>query len=162
MIDLTNKPEGATHYHTSPVGERDCYIKELTPYNYFYWHADLLGWCVGGNRLVIDNCKPIDSWSIYNNTKPLSELSDEQAAELTNYWRRGESMERNDKTIGWRFAVEAMLSRHETYRAKQKSERELFVDEWKLKMKSMAGDGVSVGDMIGQMFDAAKAHKVGE
>ena len=63
------------------------------------------------------------SWTIYNNTKPLSELSDEQAGKLVKHSGEIESL--GDSI--W-YTVDPDWGLEFIYRAKQKSERELFVD----------------------------------
>lgn len=70
-------------------------------------------------------------WSIYTNDKPLSELSDEQAAELFNWWRNGGDVEyKGHLNDDWCCIQKSnnVINVSSAYRAKQKSERELFVE----------------------------------
>lgn len=71
--------------------------------------------------------KPVSKWSIYNNTKPMSELTDEQAAELFNAWRSGEEVEYFYGV--WNTANIPLWIHYIPFRIKQKSEREAFVEE---------------------------------
>jgi hypothetical protein len=71
-----------------------------------------------------DHFELVEEWSIYNNTLPLSELSDEQRGLLFNHHFNGGGIVNHhghgsDKPTWASTAI---------YRAKQKSERELFVD----------------------------------
>jgi hypothetical protein len=160
MIDLTNAPEGATYY-----------FNQL----FYKFHKGVWMFCVEGvwvkssniNDWFDDNLVLIkNDWSIYNNTLPLSELSDEQAAELFNYARHGGIIE---ATYGH---ANIDVSNHTwfpdaVYRAKQKTERELFIDKWMgFTAKNATLDALSIGHrkmVLGAMFDAGfKAPKVGE
>jgi len=102
------------------------------------------------------------SWSIYNNTKPLSELTDEQAAELFNWWRNGGGilMKRETSDTEWfELQMVSFDGKGIIYRAKPKSERELFVEAADYFID--CGDDASV--IAGKMFDAGfKAPKGGE
>jgi hypothetical protein len=97
-----------------------------------------------------------DEWTIYNNDKPLSELSDEQAAELFNHKRRGGSLEINSDQ-GWFGIKRPQWDLIGVYRAKQKSERELFEEAL---INAIGDDALSIAD---DLFDAGfKAPKGGE
>lgn len=101
-----------------------------------------------------------ESWTIYNNDKPLSELSDEQAAEIFNYYRNGGKVEVMSDSGEWCDAISFVgFGIGMLYRAKQKSERELFID-------AFAGLNLEAGtrsDIIDALFDAGfKAPKDGE
>ena len=67
-------------------------------------------------------------WSIYTNDKPLCELSDEQAAALFNAWRSGAKVELLADNSDWCNAIPDW-SNDIVYRIKQKSDRELFIEE---------------------------------
>ncbi|WOZ57856.1 hypothetical protein ZP9_00042 [Shewanella phage ZP9] len=69
-----------------------------------------------------------EQWTIYNNTMPLCDLSDEQAAMLFNAWRGGIDMEKNINNKWFKLAnLEPCLLPTSVYRIKQKSERELLI-----------------------------------
>ena len=107
------------------------------------------------------NFELVDNWSIYSNTLPLSELSDEQAAELFNHWCNGGATEVvNDE--GWCDTANGLntINRNRIYRARQKSERELFIDA----VSKVTGYDMVQSTIIGAaMFNAGfEAPKVGE
>lgn len=107
----------------------------------------------------------VEPWSIYNNDKPLSELSDEQAAELFNYKRHGGIVEILN-CRGWEVEVRDINVLY-TYRAKQKTERELFIDAAKSCYREDCGHSIDQISCIAyMMFDSGKferkAPKVGE
>ena len=99
-----------------------------------------------------------EQWTIYNNTLPLCELTDEQAAALFNWWRGGGETE--FKLVGdnpW-YSYSPMSfptwSSNVAYRAKQKSERELFIE-------AAIGHGIkpetqSPKQIFGELFDSGK------
>ncbi|HBF48174.1 MAG TPA: hypothetical protein DDW91_17710 [Shewanella frigidimarina] len=98
-------------------------------------------------------------WSIYSNTLPLSELSDEQRGLLFNHHFNGGGIVNHhghgsDKPTWANTAI---------YRAKQKSERELFVDAVNSALSNTALMTSLYAEML---FDSGKfelkAPKVGE
>lgn len=96
-----------------------------------------------------------EQWSIYSNTLPLCELTDEQVGAIFRYGiEKGviEVMDDNGKwwdnlsLVGWHTAL--------AYRAKQKSERELFIE-------AAIGHGIkpetqSSKQIFGELFDSGK------
>jgi len=101
----------------------------------------------------------LDDWSIYNNTLPLSELSDEQRGLLFNYHFNGGDV-LDFGTGDWIRCRYPTWDRNMEYRAKQKSERELFIDAARA-----TGGGLSEReiDLVEAMFNVGfKAPKVGE
>jgi hypothetical protein len=165
MIDLKNKPEGATHYG---VSDRElsiiCWYKiKVGSYKYLY-SDDIDGdnWSDGTNGVPLHTLIPVEpDWTIHNNTLPLSELSDEQAAALFNHWRNGGKVELMYDDGLWRRHNQS-LSAYQKYRAKQKTERELFIDESLSYYKSDAVSDKTL-EMLTSMFKAGfKAPKVGE
>lgn len=82
----------------------------------------------------------VEPWTIYNNTLPLSELIDEQAAQLFNAWRKGGQ----DDDMQWNLDV--------AYRRKPKSERELFI-EASLQLMTSETER-TMEQMFGAQFDA--------
>ena len=97
------------------------------------------------------------TWSIYNNTLPLSELSDEQRGLLFNHWCNGGDIDYNN-TIRWSSSECPEWGMHATYRAKQKSERELFIEA---VSKALGCTDLPITKIGGELFDAGfKAPKV--
>jgi hypothetical protein len=89
-----------------------------------------VAWAEGGYIKLVDvdydwlsSCFKLETWTIYNNDKPLSELSDEQVGKLVKH---SGSIETFDGSF-W-YVVESQWSVNAIYRAKQKSERELFIE----------------------------------
>lgn len=84
--------------------------------------------CLTNDRMFI----PKPQWSIYTNDKPLCELTDEQAAALFNWWRSGGETEfklAGDNPWNSNYPMSfPTWNSNVAYRAKQKSECELFVD----------------------------------
>ena len=143
MIDLTNKPDGATHYI------KDVFYRLHKGVWLFY--AANCGWtyCHESKGWSDSNCIEIpSSWTIYNNDKPLSELPDEQRGLLLNYRCDGGDIE-TESSIGWRVINCPQWIFTSTYRAKQKSERELFISA---SMKFCVG-GKKAEETFGEMFD---------
>lgn len=164
MIDLTNKPEGATHYSIG-VCSGIQYMKDVGVDSYLWWHRGL--WIAGDGKDHLLRCKPIASeWSIYNNDKPLSELSDEQRGLLFNHWVSDRySVECSDcKGARWWTPKAVTWLDDCLYRAKQKSERELFIEATKKSASLRSRDGADT--VYGELFDSGrfelKAPKVGE
>jgi hypothetical protein len=99
------------------------------------------------------------TWSIYNNDKPLGELTDEQAAELFNWSRKGGDVECS--SLDWSLVSPVSWLPEVAYRAKSKSERDLFIEAGvKLYVddggeKDVSPDG-SVVSWFGMMFDSGK------
>jgi hypothetical protein len=130
MIDLKNKPEGAARFN------RTCRHGWLKKDNegvaYF---VPTIGWKhftssdAGMGAWIASEIISVDEWTIHSNTLPLSELSDEQRGLLFNHWCNGGARESEtssgfielpSKAVMW---IESVV-----YRAKQKSERELFIE----------------------------------
>ena len=99
-------------------------------------------------------------WSIYSNTLPLEDLTDEQAGQLFNHKRHGGEVEfKSEFFKGWKKAHGPQWTSKIIYRAKQKSERELFIEAADYFID--CGDEPAV--IAGKMFDAGfKAPKGGE
>lgn len=148
MIDLTKAPEGATHhiddkYYRIQNGEWEAY-------------SDKGRWLYSIFNHPTSRCiqQPIEIWSIYNNTLPLSELSDEQRGLLFNHWLADRlSIECSDCGVRWFSPRVIMWLDKCIYRAKQKTERELFIDEWSSKITTNEYNGGNVRSLVGQMFD---------
>lgn len=100
-----------------------------------------------------------EQWTVYNNTLPLCELTDEQAAMLFNAWRGGCEVEalQNAKSNEWIYFAMPMFSRGEVYRIKQKSERETFIDKSLSLMTSETER--TMEQMFGAQFDAGARYK---
>jgi len=154
MIDLTKAPEGATHYGL--IGNCDVMWYFIAGDSYRFYDEDKKGWSALGSMPTVWTAVKIDKWSIYNNTLPLSELSDEQRGLLFNHKCNGGNIEAKS-TIGW---LEASLwNMSWVYRAKQKTERELFIEEWSSKITTNEYNGGNVRSLVGQMFDDVKVSK---
>ena len=122
MIDLTNKPEGVTHAFNGD------YYKIKGKVAYIWrdgWYCSQTSY----NNIKLMPVSKDDDWTIYNNDKPLSELPYEQAAELFNYCRNGGEVEILSGDDVWLLVVNSYhMIIADTYRAKQKSKRELFIE----------------------------------
>lgn len=94
-------------------------------------------------------------WSIYTNDKPLCELSDEQAAALFNAWRGGAKVELLADNGDWCNAVPDW-SNDIVYRIKQKSERELFVEQCTKVMREAGTKCPDNHEYFGVIFDSGK------
>tara|TARA_R110001592_G_C13193003_1_gene753516 strand:+ start:1372 stop:1839 length:468 start_codon:yes stop_codon:yes gene_type:complete len=98
-----------------------------------------------------------NNWSIYNNTKPLNELSDEQRGLLFNHWcNGGEIVSSSCRT--W-LSINSLCGMTSIYRAKQNTEREVFIDEWSSKIATNEYSGGNVRSLVGQMFDEVNGIK---
>lgn len=106
----------------------------------------------------------VDDWSIYNNTLPLGELSDEHAAELFNYYRNGGKVEVMSGSGEWCDAISFVgFGAEMSYRAKQKSERELFIDAAIAACEAIKPIKGGHVPLLDAMFEFGfKAPKVGE
>ena len=157
MIDLKNKPEGATGFRNSHFYRKvdECWLVYIGG----KWEVSRLH---SGEMAKIT---PIVDWTIHNNTLPLSELSDERAAELFNYWRSGGVIEFKNGLTDWRLDTPEWLM-GVVYRAKQKTERELFIEAaipHIVHSGFLSSDGTMAKDVAEKMFDAGfKAPKDGE
>jgi hypothetical protein len=162
MINLKNKPEGATYNAKHHGG--GWYKKVGESWYFFSEHSCL--WVLSKNKLSWHSVHCIQlepDWTIHNNTLPLSELSDEQRGLLFNHWCNGGARESEtssgfielpSKAVMW---IESVV-----YRAKQKTERELFV-EAASKSSRKCSTSFSEDQLLSDMFDAGfKAPKVGE
>lgn len=150
MIDLTNAPEGTTGYYTGPTS--------ISFYNgNKYWHDHHNKWIdsVNGEEWHSLNVISLQSeWTIYNNDKPLHELTDEQRGLIVNHWcNGGDTQFFNGVEFIGKTSEIAAINRKAIYRAKQKTERELFIDEWSSKITTNEYNGGNVRLLVGQMFD---------
>ncbi|MGL4616489.1 MAG: hypothetical protein ACRCVV_21880 [Shewanella sp.] len=101
-------------------------------------------------------------WSIYTNTLPLCELTDEQASMLFNAWRKGFEIENclydeKHEEFVWVNCFSVLSNIEGVYRIKSKSEREQFIDD---ALDTYDGRiGLSERAMTlaaGMMFDSGK------
>ena len=99
-----------------------------------------------------------EPWSIYNNTLPLSELSDEQAAQLFNAWRsNGSIMCRHYTDEVFVDIKDARWLDNFVYRIKPKSERDLFIE---VSVQLMTSETErTMEQMFGAQFDAGARYK---
>ena len=105
-----------------------------------------------------------EQWTIYNNTIPLCELTDEQAAMLFNAWRGGATLEKMGGA-GWYESSNYELLTNTICRIKPKSERELFIEaacnavessEFYTRMNINIGCSAAMKFTAESMFDSGK------
>jgi hypothetical protein len=155
MIDLKNKPEGATHTFNGELFK----IKGKVAY---IWRE---GWFYSPILFNNINLMPLAvacDWTTHNNTLPLSDLSDDQRGLLFNHGCNGGSVEALINGI-WVDSSSVWHISH-AYRAKQKTERELFIDS-AMELSGTNLEDISLESLriIDEMFTAGfKAPKVGE
>lgn len=113
------------------------------------------------NRFIISaaaingGCKipaKAEQWTIYSNTLPLCELSDEQVGKLVKHSGCVEHM--NPNSGEWGATISPMWNRAGVYRIKPKSERELFIEAAMSAGGLRARDGAE--DVYGSLFDSGK------
>lgn len=116
------------------------------------------------NRFVISagslngGCKipaKAEQWTIYNNTMPLCELTDEQVGNLVKHSGCVEHM--NPNSGEWGATITPVWNRAGIYRIKPKSERELFIDK-SIKLLTPENYG-PMNKMFGSLFDAGARYK---
>ena len=103
-------------------------------------------------------------WTIYNNDKPLNELSDEQVGAILRYSIEKGAIEVRDDNGSWHDSL-SLVGWHTAlaYRAKQKSERELFVEAAKSRFSEECGHSIDQIACIAYMlFDSGKFKLVEE
>lgn len=101
---------------------------------------------LNGGCKIPDKSEP---WTIYNNTLPLGELSDEKAAQLFNHKRNGGAIKAKSVN-GW--LDSSLWNNSWVYRAKPKSERELFIETSVQLMTSETER--TMEQMFGAQFDS--------
>lgn len=103
-----------------------------------------------------------EQWTVYNNTLPLCELTDEQAAMLFNVWRKGFEIENclydeKHEEFVWVNCFSVLSNIEGVYRIKSKSERELFIDDALDTYDGRTGLSESAMTLAaGMMFDSGK------
>lgn len=166
MIDLTNKPAGATHYGIADSGDIAWYFISGDVYRFYDDKAK--DWSALCSMPAVYKLEKIDDWTIYNNDKPLSELSDEQVGAILRHGiEKGVIEVRVDK---WKWYDNLILTGWHTalaYRAKQKTERELFIETATDCYREDRGHSKDqIACVAYMMFDSGnfsrKAPKVGE
>jgi hypothetical protein len=93
-----------------------------------------------------------ESWSIYNNTLPLSDLSDELDVKLFRAWRNGGEVQFLTSHNEWVKSKYPFSEPERIYRIKPKSERELFIDKSMEVCKENQHNKVEF--MLGKIYDA--------
>lgn len=96
-----------------------------------------------------------EQWTIYNNTMPLCELTDEQVGKLVKHSGCVEHM--NPNSGEWGATITRMWNMAGVYRIKPKSERELFIDKSLSLMTSETER--TMEQMFGTQFDAGARYK---
>lgn len=135
------KVKGVVATNTPRAGDEFCYILSAAALN--------------------DGCKiefiehKSEPWTIYNNTLPLSELSDEQAAMLFNSWRGGRKVQFLSGDKEWKVkGCNSGFYHSDIYRIKPKSERELFIDA--AINHGIKPDAHNAKQIFGELFDSGK------
>lgn len=113
------------------------------------------GFFILSAAVINGGCKiPANSeqWTIYNNTMPLHELTDEQVGKLVKHSGCVEHM--NPNSGEWGATITPMWNRAGVYRIKQKSEREMFIE-------AAIGHGIkpetqNPKQIFGELFDSGK------
>ena len=101
-----------------------------------------------------------EQWTIYNNTMPLCELTDEQAAMLFNAWRGGAVRQALNNSGFCDLPAKATLWFESlAYRIKPNSERELFIENSSMIMHSVEGDGLINDITLGALYDNGARYK---
>lgn len=99
-----------------------------------------------------------EQWTVYNNTMPLCELTDEQCGKMRRMHDAGMSVEwRRSAIVGWELLTEPSWNTDDVYRIKTKSERELFIDKSVGLMTSETER--TMEQMFGSQFDAGARYK---
>lgn len=93
-----------------------------------------------------------EQWSIYNNTLPLCELTDEQVGKLVKHSGCVEHM--NPNSGEWGATITPMWNMAGVYRIKPKSERELFIENTTQVMRDAGTKCPDNHEYFGIMFDA--------
>lgn len=156
-IDFSKAPEGATHYYQESGDDNFTWAKYVGDAIYIFVPL-FSGSCLALYADFEFDHPPIKipaAWSIYTNDKPLYELSDEQVGRLVKH---SGAIERMDPmTLEWRESVLPLWSRNDSYRAKQKSERELFVEAAVNTYDGRTGlSELAMSLAAGMIFDSGK------
>lgn len=93
-----------------------------------------------------------EQWTVYNNTMPLCELTDEQVGKLVKHSGCVEGMNKNSGE--WAATIAPMWNRAGVYRIKSKSERELFIDA--AINHGIKPDAHNAKQIFGELFDSGK------
>lgn len=160
-IDFSKAPEGATHYAVGSNGAI-CWVSVLGG-KYIYQEDGRISnsWKVFGDDINLSSlCEiPVShelEWTVYNNDKPLRELTDEQRGMLFNAWVNGAERQ---KLYGDRLAVlrdNKEWGCNYVYRIKRKSEREAFCDEALRVFQHSQEQSHTVVAMAEAMYDSGK------
>lgn len=113
-----------------------------------------------GYRLfATESISKCEQWSIYSNTMPLCELTDEQYGKMRRMHDAGAAVEFANVTNGFEFEVidNPKWCKDQVYRIKPKSERELFIDKSVGLMTSETER--TMEKMFGAQFDAGARYK---
>lgn len=97
-------------------------------------------------------------WTVYNNTLPLSALTDEQYGKMRRAHDAGNKVEvKQVDTLGWCVSDTPLWDIEVVYRVKQKSKRELFIEASVQLMTSETER--TMEQMFGAQFDAGARYK---
>lgn len=129
-IDFSKAPEGATHYAGNADGSPVLvfYRKLGQNWSYIYHDAAQIWAPCTDNEPALQPIE-IPKWSIYNNTKPFGELTDEQCGKLRRAHDSGKTVQSLDDD-GYAFQDCGLPSWVScgVCRIKQKSDREVFAE----------------------------------
>lgn len=99
-----------------------------------------------------------EQWTIYNNTLPLCELTDEQYGKMRRMHDAGATIQSlNEDGYGFQDCALPTWISNGVYRVKTKSERELFIDKSLSLMTSETER--TMEQMFGAQFDAGARYK---
>lgn len=155
IINLTVAPKGATHYKLSPLS----FFKYSTKKDKMYYFTGGI-WIELEHWPPASKVKKIEEWTIYNNTLPLCELTDEQAGQLFNAWRKGATLQIFFGHDGTWMDYKGALCRDDVFRIEQKSERELFVDAMMAGCSFDNSHAKIVRSVVEQIYDSGKVKLV--
>lgn len=100
----------------------------------------------------------VNQWTIYSNTMPLCELTDEQKSAIFNSWVKGGARQIcNGSKFVDIFIGDCNWHAGVVYRIKPKSERDLFIDK---SIKLVTPENYEpMNKMFGALFDAGARYK---
>ena len=159
-FDINNVPEDATHYTGKDDGNTALFFYKKINGNWMYACSVREEWtqCSSGRPAI--NPIPIVRWSVYNNTMPLCELTDEQYGKMRRMSDAGMDVEWRSSAIGrWELLSSPTWNADGVYRIKPKSERELFIETTTKVMRDAGTKCPDKHEYFGIMFDAGARYK---
>jgi|GEM_PF-2165218 len=144
-IDVANKIN-----HPKCTGDLIHYVSVADPFD------NLGGAAYSSIPSHLAEFKGLEEWSIYNNTKVLSELSDEQRGLLFNHWCNFGNILASTDILSSFYIVDYIENSSYIYRAKQKSEQELFIEAANEVRRKSPTQGSSEIELLEAMFNSGK------